>query len=103
VLSVLARDTSSRWPDHWTKWFWILPAASSGIVAFASAYDEWRTISFIPFDPGAYWMSLTDPVPWLRSCAPELLGLITFAIQPFALRVRAGLKNLNRTISGVSA
>jgi hypothetical protein len=45
----------------------------------------------------------TDPVPWLRSCAPELLGLITFAIQPFALRVRAGLKNLNRTISGVSA
>jgi Zn-dependent protease with chaperone function len=88
-LSVLAREAWLRWPSHWMRWLWILPAAVGGMVAFLSTYDEWRTFAVMPFNPGAYWMALTDPVPWLRSCAPELFALVLFAFQFVALRVDA--------------
>lgn len=86
-LAVLAREARLRWTYEWVRWFWILPAAVGGMVAFVSTHDEWRTFAITSFNPGAYWMALTDSVPWLRSCAPELFAVVLFAFQAVALRV----------------
>jgi hypothetical protein len=83
VLSVLAHNVVSRWPEPSTSQLIALPSLAAGVVAIGSAYDEWRSQFFAipPLSLAGDWTAFTTSYPWVRLCAPEVAAAFVFAIQ----------------------
>jgi hypothetical protein len=84
ALSLLAREPCSRGSR---QRLWAAPAAAAGMAAIIVTHDEWRSFEFPPFNLIENWAALAESIPWLRLCAPELTGLLVFALQAAGLRV----------------
>lgn len=65
----------------------LVALAAGGVVSVLSSYDSWRDEFFRhwPLSVATQWFALTEPLPWLRLCAPVLTIFLTLA--PFAARV----------------
>ncbi|WFU92168.1 hypothetical protein QA644_33785 (plasmid) [Rhizobium sp. CC1099] len=94
--SALARRQASEPGSRLGKWTWVAPAIASGIVAFVSTYDEWRSPEVWPFVLGADWFAATSSVPWARLCAPELASMVVLVLQVVGVRVFVNRRNHTR-------